>query len=173
MKGKPMFNRRPPPNSMSKPAQFSFAADLFMLQAILKSEDGKSNDWQLEYLFPWSCYRQIIEWILSNGTQVGVSEFEGVKFVHESSTHVKIIFPNEREQDKMHKFFEMFNFKRKQAQGVDRSFPPMPDIYQGGRKPDVDSIKRYISSIESAFDGDSNVVDIPSGPNWQVSKFQC
>ena len=73
----------------------------------------------------------------------------------------------------MHKFFEMFNFKRKQAQGVDLSFPPMPDIYQGGRKPDLDSIKRYISSIESAFDGDSNVVDIPSGPNWQVSKFHC
>lgn len=158
---------------MSKPAQFSFAADLFMLQAILKSEDGTANEWQLEYLFPWSCYRQIIEWILNNSTQVGVSEFEGVKFVHESANHVKIIFPNEREQDKMHKFFEMFNFKRKQAQGVDRNFPPMPDIYQGGSKPDVDSINRYIYSIEEAFDGDSNAVDIPSGPNWKVIKFPC
>jgi hypothetical protein len=49
----------------------------------------------------------------------------------------------------------------------------MPDIYQGGSKPDVDSIKRYIYSIEEAFDGDSNVVDIPSGPNWQVIKFYC
>ena len=103
----------------------------------------------------------------------GVAEFENVKFVHESATHVKIIFPNEREQDKMHGFFESFNFKRKQAQGADRSFPPMPNIYQGGRKPDVDSIKRYIYSIEEAFDGDSDVVEIPSGPNWQVYRFQC
>lgn len=168
-----MFNRSPPPNSMSKPAQFSFAADLFMLQAILKFEDGTANEWQLEYLFPWNCYRQIIEWILNNGTQVGLSEFKNVKFVHESSTHVKIIFPNEREQDKMHSFFETFNFKRKQAQGVDRSYPPMPDIYQGGSKPDVDSIKRYIYSIEEAFVGDSYIVEIPSGPNWQVYRFQC
>lgn len=169
-----MFNRSPPPNSMSKPAQFSFAADLFMLQALLKSEDGTANNkWQLEYLFPWSCYRQIIEWILNNGSQVGVSEFENVKFVHESSTHVKIIFPNEREQDKMHRVFAGINFKRKQAQGVDRNFPPMPDIYEGRSKPNTDSIKRYIYSIENAFDGDSNVVDIPSGPNWQVIKFHC
>jgi hypothetical protein len=111
------FSQRPQPNSMSKPTQFSFAADLFMLQAILKSEDEKSNDWQLEYLFPWSCYRQIIDWILNNVTQIGVSEFQGVEAIRESSTHVKIVFPNEREQDKMHKFFEMFNFKRKQTQG--------------------------------------------------------
>ncbi len=166
------FSQRPQPNSMSKPAQFSFAADLFMLQAILKSEDGKSKDWQLEYLFPWSCYRQIIEWILNNGTQIGVSEFEGVEAIHESATHVKIVFPNEREQDKMHKFFEMFNFKRKQAQGVDRSFPPMPDIYQGGPKPNVDAIKRYIYSIENAFDGGSQVVEIPSGANWKFHKFE-
>jgi hypothetical protein len=167
-----MFNRRPPPSSMSKPAQFSFAADLFMLQAILKSEDGTANEWQLEYLFPWSCYRQIIEWIINNSAQVGVSEFENVKFVHESSTHVKIIFPNEREQDKMHKFFEMFNFKRKQAQGVDRIFPPMPDIYQGGSKPNMDAIKRYIYSIKNAFDENSHLVQIPAGVNWKFHKFE-
>jgi len=157
---------------MSKPAQFSFAADLFMLQAILKSEDEKSSDWLLEYLFPWSCYRQIIEWVLKNGGQIGVSEFEGVKAIHESSTHVKIVFPNEREQDKMHKFFEMFNFKRKQAQGVDRGFPPMPDIYQGSSKPNIDAIKRYIYSIESAFDGDTYMVEIPAGANWKFHKFE-
>lgn len=170
-----MFNRRPPPNAMSKPAQFSFAADLFMLQAILKSEEGKgkSNDWQLEYLFPWSCYRQIIEWILNNGTQVGVSEFENVKCLHESSTHVKIVFPDEIEQDKMHSFFQMFNMKRRQAQGIDPSFPPMPDIYQGHPTPDIDSIKRYIYSIEEAFDGDSVVVNIPTGANWKVHSFRC
>lgn len=85
--------------------------------------------------------------------------------IQESATHVKIVLPNERQQDKMHKFFEMFNFKRKQAQGVDRSFPPMPDIYQGGPKPNVDAIKRYIYSIENAFDGDLQVVEIPSGAN--------
>ena len=121
--------------------------------------------------FPWSCYRQVIEWILENGNQVGVSEFENVKYVHESAIHVEIIFPNELEQDKMHKFFEMFNYKRKQAQGVDQHFPPMPDLYQGGSKPDLDSIRRYIYSIEEAFDGDSNLVDIPVGPNREVFKF--
>ena len=154
---------------MSKPAQFSFAADLFMLQAILNIED---ENWQLEYLFPLSCYRQIIEWVLNNGRQVGVSEFEDVNVVHERSTHVKIIFPNEQEQDKMHKFFEMFNFKRKQAQGVDKQFPPMPDIYQGSSRPDVYLIRMYISSIEEAFDGDTKIVEIPVGENRKIFKFQ-
>ena len=167
-----IFSQRPQPNSMSKPAQFSFAADLFMLQAMLKSANGKSHDWQLEYLFPWSCYRQIIEWILNNGPQIGVSEFQGVDVVNESSTHVKIVFPNEHEQDKMHKFFEMFNFKRKQAQGLDRSFPPMPDIYQGESKPNFEVIKRYIYSIENAFDGDTQVVEIPAGANWKFYEFE-
>lgn len=168
-----MFNSMSSPNSLSKPAQFCFAADLFMLQAILKSVEESDSDWQLQYLFPWSCYRQIIEWILRNGPQIGVSEFENVKCLHESSTHVRIVFPDEKEQDKMHRFFETFNMKRKQAQGIDPSFPPMPDIYQGRPTPDIDSIKRYIYSIEEAFDGDSEVVNIPSGPNWQVHRFQC
>jgi hypothetical protein len=123
-------------------------------------------------VFPWSCYRKIIAWILNNGTQVGISEFEGVKFVHENSTYVKIIFPNEREQEKMHKFFDMFNFKRKQAQGVDRGFSPMPDIHQGGSKPNMDAIKRYIYSIKNAFDGNSHLVEIPAGVNWKFHKFE-
>lgn len=157
---------------MSKPAQFSFAADLFMLQAILKSADGKSHDWLLEYLFPWSCYRQIIEWILNNANQIGVSEFQGVVVIKESATHVKVVFPNEDEQDKMQKFFEMFNFKRKQVQGLDRSFPPLPDIYQGESKPNIEAIKRYICSIENAFDGDAQVVEIPAGSNWKFHEFE-
>ena len=36
-------------NSLSKPAQFSFAADLFMLQAILMADQGEGgNNWQLQ-----------------------------------------------------------------------------------------------------------------------------
>jgi len=164
-----MFNEQP--NSMKKPAQFSFAADLFMLQAILRSEEEQDTGWQLEYRFTKGCYQQIIEWLLNNGAQIGVPEFMGVQCINESPTHVKVAFPNEEEQDKMHRFFEMFNFKRKQAQGIDQDFPPMPDIYQGGRKPDVESIRRYILSIEEAFEGGSTIVEIPSGPNRQVFRY--
>jgi hypothetical protein len=159
------------PNSMTKPAQFCFAADLFMLQAILKSEEKHDTRWQLEYLFTRGCHLQIIEWLLNNGPQIGVSEFVGVRCINEGPTHVRVVFPNEEEQDKMHEFFEIFNFKRKQAQGIEQDFPPLPDIYQGGRKPDVESIRRYILSIEEAFEGGSTVVEIPSGPNRQVFRY--
>ena len=130
-------------NSLSKPAQFSFAADLFMLQTILRSEESDGdNPWQLEYTFPQICFIQIIEWVLDNPEQLGLQPFVGVR-IESGVNEVKITFPNEDEQDKMHKFFTMFNQKRKQAQGIDRSFPPMPDIYQGGPKPVVHVIKRY------------------------------
>jgi len=66
-------------NSLSKPAQFSFAADLFMLQAILRSDqDEEGNNWQLQYTFPRACYKQIIEWILDNPDQIGFETFNGV-----------------------------------------------------------------------------------------------
>ena len=160
-------------NSLSKPAQFSFAADLFMLQAILKAEEGDvENPWPLEYTFPLACFIQIIEWILDSPEQLGLQPFTGVcieRGVHE----VKVTFPNEDEQDKMHKFFTMFNQKRKQAQGHDRSFPPMPDIYQGGPKPVTHVIKRYLSLIKNAFDGDSDFVMIPSGPRGAELVFRC
>lgn len=160
-------------NSLSKPAQFSFAADLFMLQAILKAEEGEvKNPWQLEYTFPRACFIQIIEWILDNPEQFGLQPFTGVR-IERGDHEVKVTFPNEDEQDKMHKFFTMFNQKRKQAQGHDRSFPPMPDIYQGGPKPVTHVIKRYLSLIEDAFDGDSDFVMIPSGPHGAEIVFRC
>lgn len=159
-------------NSLSKAAQFSFAADLFMLQAILKSEDGHDDTCQLEYAFPRNCFIQIIDWILDNPEQLGLSPFTDV-VIERDVSEVKVTFPNEDEQDKMHTFFTMFNQKRQQAQGVDRSFPPMPDIYQGGPKPVKHVIKRYISLIGDAFDGDTEVVMIPSGPGGAEVAFSC
>jgi hypothetical protein len=160
-------------NSLSKPAQFSFAADFFMLQAILRAEEGdEDNPWQLGYTFPRVCFSQIIEWILDNPEQLGLQPFVGVR-IESGVNEVKITFPNEDEQDKMHKFFTMFNQKRKQAQGIDQSFPPMPDIYQGGPKPVVHVIKRYMALIGAAFDGDSDVVMIPSGPLGAEIAFRC
>lgn len=158
---------------MSKQAQFSFAADLFLLQAILFHEDKakKDSSYQLEYFFTWTCYGQIIEWLLKNGPEVVGSEFAGVQSIHDSPTHVRVIFPNDDEQDKMHLFFEKFNMKRKQAQGIDLTFPPMPDIYQGQSTPNIESIKRYILSIEKAFDGNSNEVEIPIGSSQKFYSF--
>lgn len=160
-------------NSLSKPAQFSFAADFFMLQAILRSEEGDGdNPWRLEYTFPRACFIQIIEWILDNPEQLELQPFMGVR-IESDVNKVKVTFPNEHEQDKMHQFFTTFNQKRKQAQGLDQSFPPMPDIYQGGPKPVVHVIKRYLSLIGDAFDGDSDVVMIPSGPRGAEVAFRC
>ena len=73
----------------------------------------------------------------------------------------------------MHKFFTMFNQKRKQAQGLNRNFPPMPGINQGGSKLVVHAIKRYMSLIGEAFDGDSDVVMIPSAPQRAEIAFRC
>jgi len=160
-------------NSLSKAAQFSFAADLFMLQAILRSEENNGGKpWQLEYIFPRACFNQIIDWILANPDQLGLEPFAGVR-IERNFSEVKVIFPNEDEQDKMHTFFTMFNQKRKQAQGHDRNFPPMPDIYQGGAKPVVHVMKRYMALIGDAFDGDSDVVMIPSGPRGEEIEFRC
>lgn len=160
-------------NSLSKPAQFSFAADLFMLQAILRSEqaDG-SNDWHLQYTFPQVCYKQIIEWILDNPEQIGLETFREV-LIKQDGDQVMVTFPNEEEQDKMHTFFTMFNETRKQAQGFDLSFPPMPDIYQGEPKPLVHVIKRYIALIGDAFAGESDIVMIPSGAQGAEIEFRC
>ena len=160
-------------NSLNKAAQFSFAADLFMLQAILRSEEGNSGEkpCQLEYTFPRVCFKQIIEWILNNPEQLDLQPFVGIR-IERDFGEVKVIFPNEEEQDKMHTFFTIFNQKRKQAQGHDRSFPPLPDIYQGGTKPVVHVIKRYIALIGDAFEGESEVVMIPSGPRGDEVEFR-
>lgn len=159
-------------NSLNKPAQFSFAADLFMLQAILWQEEAGNKSWQLEYVFPRNCYVQVIDWVLDNANQLGLEPFIGVT-IDSDATEVRVTFPNKDEQDKMHLFFEMFNQKRKQAQGVDPSFPPMPDIYQGGEKAVIHVIKRYLALITSAFNGDSDVVEIPSGPRGAEFTFRC
>jgi hypothetical protein len=125
----------------------------------------------LEYLFTWTCYIQVIEWLLKNGPSVVGTKFVGVQAIHASDTHVRVIFPNDEEQDKMHLFFEKFNLKRKQAQGIDPSFPPMPDIYQGRSTPNIESIKRYMLSIEEAFNGNSNEVKIPIGSDQKIYSF--
>lgn len=159
-------------NSLSKPAQFSFAADLFMLQALLKADGLGGAAWESEYVFPTNCYRQVVEWLLSEAPQLGLEPFAGVKTTR-NATEVRVQFPSEAEQDKMHRFFEMFNAKRVQAQGLDPSFPPMPDVYQGESKPVDHVIRRYMALIAAAFDGDTSVVPIPVGPNGQEFDFHC
>ena len=159
-------------NSLNKPAQFSFAADLFMLQAIVKSDKTGDKPWQLEYVFPRNCYIQVVDWILDNADQLGIEPFSGVT-TKRTASEVCVTFPNEGEQDKMHRFFEMFNQKRKETHGVDPSFPPMPDIYQGGDKPVSHVIERYFAQINYAFDGESDVVEIPSGPGGAEFTFRC
>lgn len=160
-------------NSLNKPAQFSFAADLFMLQAILRLEEGyEDKSLLIEYTFPRACFYQIIDWILGNPHQIGLLPFEGV-LIHHDVNEVKVTFPNEEEQDKMHQFFTIFNQKRKESQGFDKSFPPMPDIYQGGPKPVVHVIERYMALIADAFDGDSDIVLIPSGPHGAEFEYKC
>lgn len=159
-------------NSLGKPAQFSFAADLFMLQTILWQEEKRDHSWPLVYVFPRSCFVQVIDWLLNNASQIGLEPFEGVT-IERDSTKVCVIFPDEDEQDKLHQFFQTFNQKRKQAQGADPSFPPLPDIYQGSDKPVIHVIKRYIVQITQAFDGDSDTVEIPIGPGGAEFTFTC
>lgn len=159
-------------NSLSKPAQFSFAADLFMLQAILRSEESGDKGWRLEYVFPHNCYEQVIDWVLNNVSQIGFPPISAAS-TKIGPNEMRVTFPDEKEQDKMHLFFEMFNQKRKLAQGVDPSFPPMPNIYQGGGKPVIHVIKQYLSYIAEAFNGDSNIVKIPSGPRGAEFTFHC
>jgi hypothetical protein len=84
---------------------------------------------------------QTIEWVLNNPDQLGLQEFIEVR-IERGVREVKVIFPNEEEQDKMHQFFTVFNQKRKQALVFDRSFPPIPDIYQGASRPDINVIKK-------------------------------
>lgn len=159
-------------NSLSKPAQFSFAADLFMMQALLRSEGESTEYGELEYVFPTSCYRQVIQWMLFSAAEIGLAPFEDVN-IKRSASEVVIKFRDKTDEDRMHNFFELFNAKRRQAQGVDRSFPPLPDVYQGGNKPDVDIIRRYTAWIVSAFDGDENTVPIPVGPKHAEFIFHC
>ncbi len=160
-------------NYLNKPAQFSFAADLFMLQAILRLEEGQEDKSSLlEYTFPRACFYQIINWILDNPKSIGLKPFEVVN-IQEDVNEIRVTFPNEEDQDKMHQFFSIFNQKRKEAQGFDKSFPPMPDIYQGGPKPVVHVIERYMALIADAFDGDSDIVLIPSGPHGTEFEYKC
>lgn len=159
-------------NALSKPAQFSFAADLFMLQTMLKADGLEGASPELEYVFPPNCYRQVVEWLLSEASQLGMEPFHGVRTTR-GAAEVRVLFPSEAEQDKMHRFFEMFNAKRKQAQGIDPSFPPMPDVYQGKPKPVDHVVSRYMALIAAAFDGDINVVPIPVGPNGEEFDFCC
>jgi hypothetical protein len=167
-----MFKNSAPRNSMSKPAQFSFTADLFMLQAILRSEDASASPKKPEYTFPSNCYRQVIEWLLAGSSELGLKPFEDVT-IDSSPGEVRVTFPSSSEEDRMHRFFEMFNQKRRLAQGVDPNFPPMPDIYQGGKKPVHHVIHRYLACIEHAFDGESNVIPVPIGPNGNDFEFRC
>jgi hypothetical protein len=159
-------------NRLSKAAQFSFAADLFMLQAILRSEGDDDSPDVLEYVFPCSCYRQVIDWLLTDGEPIGLKPFEGV-ITKRDATEVRITFPSPAEEDRMHRFFAMFNRKRQEAQGVDPSFPPVPDVYQGMSKPIEHVTKRYMVKIEMAFDGEADVVPVPVGPSGAEFEFQC
>jgi hypothetical protein len=160
-------------NSLSKPAQFSFVADSFMLQAILNSEViDQAESSKFAYIFSRICFMQTIEWVLNNPDQLGLQEFIGVR-IERGVREVKVIFPNEEEQDKMHQFFTVFNQKRKQALVFDRSFPPMPDIYQGASRPNINVIQKYLAQIGEAFEGNLDVVMIPAGSGGNEIPFNC
>jgi hypothetical protein len=143
-----------------------------MLQTILKADGPEGATSELEYVFPTNCYRQVVEWLLSDAPQLGLEPFDGVKTTR-GAVEVRVLFPSEAEQDKMHRFFEMFNAKRRQAQGIDPSFPPMPDVYQGESKPVDHVVRRYMALIAAAFDGDISVVPIPVGSNGEEFDFHC
>lgn len=157
---------------MHKAAQFSFAADLFMLQAILRTEDVTSIGRERAFIFPMACYNQIVGWLLENPQQIGLTPFEGIN-VEFSPGEARVTFPSEEEEDKMHRFFEMFNRNRQQAVGVDPTFPPMPDVYQGQSQPQQEIIDRYIQDIYQAFAGEADWVEVPTGPNQRTSKYNC
>lgn len=156
---------------MTKQAQFSFTADLFMMQTLLRVNLGEPLE-QHEYVFPTRCYRQVVEWLLENVSQVGIEPIQGFT-VKRGVSEVRVTFPNEDEQDKMHRFFEKFNEKRRQAQGIDSTFPPMPDLYQGDAEPDIHIVGRYTVQIMEAFDGESSTVCVPVGPDREEFAFSC
>lgn len=143
-------------------AQVCFAADLFFMQATLRLESDPNADWLLNYVFPLACFEQVFNPILQHPEAFGISSFSDVTWSKvPNSEYVKITFPNENEQDRLHSFFSQVNAQRKSVQGMDNSYPPMPDIYQGEPKPHTKTILDYMKSIEDAFNGLADDVRIP------------
>ena len=151
-------------------AQMCFVADLFFMQATLRLESDQKTDWLLSYIFPLACFKQVISPILQQPAAFGMSGFSNVTWSKLPNTDsVKVEFPNENEQDQIHSFFSMVNAQRKAVQGEDDSYPSMPDIYQGGPKPDTKKILDYMKSIDDAFNGRADHVQIPIANGRAVS----
>ncbi len=143
-------------------AQMCLAADYFFMQATLKLDSEDGAGWLLNYLFPESCFDFVVGPILQKPEAFGLQEFSGVtwsKLPH--SPQVKVEFPNEAEQDKLHSFFSAVNAQRKAAQGVDASYPPLPDLYQDEPMPQWMTVLDYMRSIEDAFNGAVEHVRLP------------
>lgn len=153
-------------------AQMCMVADLFFMQATLGLESNQESDWLLNYIFPQSCFELVVSPILTQPESFGLSRFSDVKCSRlPNSDRVKVEFPNEEEQDRLHSFFTIVNEQRKALQGKDDSYPPMPDIYQGGPKPHNMTILDYLKSIEDSFNGTTNHVRIPVA-NGRVVLFR-
>ena len=143
-------------------AQLCFAADYFFMQANLKLESKDGAGWLLNYLFPASCFDLVVGPILQRPEGFGLQEFSGVAWSKlPNSTQIKVEFPNEAEQDKLHCFFAAVNSQRKAVYEVDATYPPMPDLYQGDPKLRLMTVLDYMKSIEDAFNGTIKHVRLP------------
>jgi hypothetical protein len=143
-------------------AQMCLAADYFFMQATLNMESKDEDGWLLNYQFPEPCFDLVVGHILRNPEDFGLQKFEGVAFSKlPNSTQIRVEFPNETEQDKLHSFFSAVNAQRKAFQGMDASYPPMPDLYQGEPKLRLMIALDYMKSIEDAFNGTDEQVQIP------------
>jgi len=149
-------------NGLDQFARLCFAADIFFIKATINSEDKENVDTLWSYEFSEVCFLQVIDPILKQPRDFDVPEFLDVKVSWlEKSSRYLVSFPNEKEQDKMHHFFENVNFARKINHGVNVKIPFLPDIYQGKGQVNRRTIEDYLLSIDLAFSGESHFVDIP------------
>ena len=161
-------------NKLSKSEQFAFASDLFFIQAIDNSLSNAGffrkftkNKFNLNYKFPSRCYKQIIGWLLNNGPQIGVAHFNATADFIENTFEYLVKFNNEREQDKMHRFFAMINTKRpntvqNRIVSDGNQFPPMPDLYQGNSEVSQPMLMEYKNALYRVFNDESSEINIPT-----------
>jgi hypothetical protein len=150
-------------NGLDQVARLCFAADIFFIQATIHSDDAKNVETLLVYEFSEICFLQVIDTILKRPKDFDIQEFMDTKVNWlEKSSRYLISFPNEEEQDKMHRFFENLNFSRKINHAMNPKIPPLPNIYQGKGRVSRKTVEDYLLSIERAFNGESKFVDIPA-----------
>lgn len=159
-------------NYLDQVARFCFTADIFFIQATIHSDDAENVETLLVYEFIEICFLQVIEPILKRPRDFDIEEFRNINVSWlEKSSRYLVSFPNEEEQDKMHRFFENLNFSRKIDHAMNARIPPLPNIYQGKGQVNRKTIEDYFLSVELAFNGESNLVDIPA-ENGTYKRFQ-